>query len=184
MNLQSALNNVQSDIDQVEEWAESEYQNYFAPYFKGEVEIYRELKSNDTATISDATLEWILTYLPLELFSVSEQLSKLKTKQEVIRLHIKEEEDKFVQDPVNSAMSVTARKEKAALLTAEDKLLVDIYSNIADRVGREISFSRELIMSAKKIWDARRAVDGPAIGGIKEVDTLPEYVPEGKKYIG
>ena len=37
-------------------------------------------------------------------------------------------------------------------MTAEDKLLVTVYDSIIDRVARQMSFSKELIMSAKKIW--------------------------------
>lgn len=186
MNLAYTLDKIQSDsdIEDVEKWAESEYQRYFAPYFKGQVDIYTELKQDNNGTISDTSLEWILTYLPLELFSVAEQLSKLKIKQEIIKLHIREKEDEFMANLADSDLSQTAKKEMTAKYLAPDKLLVDVYASITDRVGREISFSRELIMSAKKIWDARRAAEGPAIGGIKEVDTLPDYVPEGKTYIG
>lgn len=181
MNLDVALNNLSKDLSEVEAWAEGEYQKYFAQYFKGEVELYKKLKEND-ALIDDSQLEWILTYLPLELFSVSEKLSLLRTRQEVIKLHMKEVEDNVALD--HPEMTATAKKERAAWLNSENKLLVDIYSSISDRVNREISFSRELIMSAKKIWDARRATEGPAVGGIKDSDKLPDYVPDSKTYIG
>lgn len=182
MDLQKVLSSHEKDIKEIEEWAESEYQKYFAEYFKEQAGIYKSMKEGNQI-IPDSTLEWILTYLPLELFSVSENLSTLRTKQEVIKLHIKECEDQIAAE--NPELSATARKEKAASMTAEDRLLVDIYASIADRVNREISFSRELIMSAKKVWDARRASEGPMIGGIKQSDELPDYVPEGKQqYIG
>lgn len=181
MDLNQTLQNLSADIQEVENWAEGEYQKYFAQYFKGEVELYQKLKDND-AMIEDKQLEWILTYLPLELFSVSEKLSMLKTRQEVIKLHMKEVEDTVALD--HPEMTATAKKERAAWLNSGNKLLVDVYSSISDRVNREISFSRELIMSAKKIWDARRSAEGPMVGGIKETDTLPDYVPEGKAYIG
>lgn len=181
MNLAYTVESMQSEIDDVQKWVDSEYEKYFAPYFKGEVELYQELKSSSVAMITDEKLEWILTYLPLELFSVAEQLSRMKTAQEVIKLRIREKEEDFISSLTDSDLSQTAKKEMASKYTAPDKLLVDIYSTIADRVSREISFSRELIMSAKKIWDARRAAEGPVIGGIKESDVLPEYVPEGKQ---
>jgi len=176
MNPEIVLESVQKDIDEVEQWAESEYQQYFAPYFKGQIDIYKELKQDDNGTISDTSLEWILTYLPLELFSVAEQLNKLKIKQEIIKLHIREKEDEFMSNLADSDLSQTAKKEMTAKYLEPDKLLVDIYSSITERVGREISFSRELIMSAKKIWDARRANEVPVVGAIKDSDTLPDYV--------
>lgn len=176
MDLETTLKSYQGDIDEVEQWAESEYQQYFAPYFKGQIEIYKELKQDNHGTISDTSLEWILTYLPLELFSVAEQLNKLKIKQEIIKLHIREKEDEFMSNLADSDLSQTAKKEMTAKYLAPDKLLVDIYSSITERVGREISFSRELIMSAKKIWDARRATEGPVVGAVKDSDVLPDYI--------
>lgn len=185
MGLQSTLDYIKSnsDIDEVEQWAENEYQNYFADYFKGEVQLYHNLKDDPDGLISDADLEWILTYVPLELFSVAEQLSKLKTRQEVIKLHIREKEDEMMSSLKESELSQTAKKEMVSKYTAPDKLLVDIYSSITDRVNREISFSRELIMSAKKIWDARRATEAPITGITKGIDDLPDYIPESKTYI-
>ena len=175
MNLQKTLSAVSTDINEVNEWAEGEYNKYFSQYFRGEVELYNRMKSNSDP-VTDTELEWILTSLPLELFSVSEQLSKLKTAQEVIKLHIKQTERDYVNNP-NSVGSQTQKKEDAAALTAEDKLLVTVYDSIIERVAREMSFSKELIMSAKKIWDARKA-DGllnlPEVVADKEA-TLPDY---------
>lgn len=175
MNLSKTLSKLKCDIDSVQEWANCQYLEYFANYFKGEVELYDKLKSVNSI-ITDSELEWILTSLPLELFSVSENLSKLKTAQEVIKLHIKQAEQEYIQVTSDQSESLSKRKEDAAMLTAEDKLLVTVYNSIIERVEKEMSFSRELIMSAKKIWDARRASEAP----IPSVDTseeskLPEY---------
>lgn len=165
-----------SDINEVNEWIEQEYSKYFASYFKGTVELYNRLKSNSDP-ITDSELEWILTDLPLELFSVTEQLSKLKTAQEVIKINIKKKERDYI---ASADGTQTQKKEEAAVLVAEDKLLVDAYENIAERVSRQMTFSKELIMSAKKIWDARRA-DGtllPQVNTAKEAE-LPEYDVRG-----
>ena len=184
MDLTKALKGVSKDIDDVQKWADEEYNKYFASYFVGEVDLYKKLKDKDYI-ITDDELEWILTSLPLELFSVSEQLGKMKTAEEVIKLHIKEVESEFVKDPDNKD-SVTKKKEDAAMITASDRLLVTVYSIISERVGREMSFSRELIMSAKKIWDARRSSEV----SIPSVDTsnseLPDYDPAAKpkQYVG
>lgn len=172
MNLQKTLQNVSSDIAEVNEWAEEEYNKYFSEYFKGEVELYNKLKSAKSQ-ISDDELEWVLTDLPMELFSVSEQLSKLKTSQEVIKLHIKQVERDYVKSHTEG--SETKRKEEAAALTAEDRLLVTVYDSIIERVTREMSFSKELIMSAKKIWDARRADGIPLPEVTVSTSSLPEY---------
>ncbi len=173
MNLQKTLENVSKDINEVNEWAESEYNKYFADYFKGEVELYNRMKSSSDP-VTDIELEWILTTVPLELFSVSEQLSKMKTAQEVIRIHIKEVERKYISDS-NNPGSATQKKEEAALLTSEDKLLVSVYDSITERVARQVSFSKELIMSAKKIWDARRS-DGLLSPEVtNRTSGLPDY---------
>ena len=179
INLEEAYNRSASDIESVNKWADSEYAAYFADYFKGERELYDKMKTNQ-ALITDAELEWILTSLPLELFSVSEQSSKLKTAQEVIKLHIKSTEHDYMQS--HPDLSATARKEEAMQLTAEDRLLVTVYNSLIERVDKEISFSRELVMAAKKIWDARRSAEEPLP---YTKDTLPEYVPDAptKQYI-
>lgn len=171
MNLQKTLENISSDINEVNEWAEGEYSKYFSQYFKGEVDLYNKMKSSRNQ-ISDTELEWILTDLPMELFAVTEQLSKLKTAQEVIKLSIKERERDYVK--LHTEGSETKRKEEAAALTAEDRLLVTVYDQICDRVSRQMSFSKELIMSAKKIWDGRRA-DGIPLPEIVTSTDLPEY---------
>lgn len=173
MNFQKTLESVSTDINEVNEWADQEYNKYFSQYFKGEVELYDRMKKNQDP-ITDQELEWILTELPLELFSVTEQLSKLKTAQEVIKLHIKQTERDYIQNP-GSPGSATQKKEDAVALTAEDRLLVTVYDSISERVSRQMSFSKELIMSAKKIWDARRS-DGVLNPDVLGKDTsLPEY---------
>lgn len=185
MDLHKALQNVSNDIKEVNAWAEGEYNRYFSQYFEGESELYQKLKKSKSQ-ITDEELEWVLTDLPLELFAVSEQLSKLKTTQEVIKLHIKETEQNYIK--LHTEGSETKRKEQASELTAEDRLLVTVYDSIIDRVSRQITFSKELIMSAKKIWDSRRSAETP-LPAAKTKDELPayDYVGkdsfEGKSYI-
>lgn len=171
MNLQAKLNSIQSDINEVNDWAESEYNKYFAEYFKGEKDLYDRLKSK-TDPITDDELEWILTDLPLELFSVTEQLSKLQISQQVIKLSIKQKEREYI---ATAEGSQTQKKEEAQALTMEDKLLVDVYDSIVERVSRQMTFSKELIMSAKKIWDARRSDGIPLPEIVTREDELPDY---------
>lgn len=173
MNLQQTLENVSNDINEVNEWAEEEYNKYFSEYFKGEVDLYNKMKTVKSQ-ITDDELEWVLTDLPLELFSVTEQLSKLKTAQEVIKLSIKKKEREYIKSSNES--SETKRKEEASFLTSEDRLLVNVYDSLIDRVSRQMTFSKELIMSAKKIWDARRADGIP----LPEMNIDPSRLPEYK----
>ena len=171
MDISKILNKFSSDIDEVNAWAEAEYNKYFSEYFKGEVDLYNKMKSSKSQ-ISDEELEWILTDLPLELFSVTEQLSKMQIAQEVIKIGIKDKEREYIASAEGSA---TKKKEEAANLTAEDRLLVDIYDSIMERVSRQMTFSKELIMSAKKIWDSRRADGIPLPEVVTREDKLPEF---------
>lgn len=173
MDLQNTLACLSRDIDEVNEWAEGEYNRYFSEYFKGEVELYNKMRTVKSQ-ITDDELEWVLTDLPLELFSVTEQLSKLKTAQEVIKLAIKNKEREYIKSHTEG--SETKRKEEASYLTSEDRLLVNVYDSIIDRVTRQMTFSKELIMSAKKIWDARRADGIP----LPEMNIDPSRLPEYK----
>lgn len=176
MNLQKRLEALYTEVTEVNEWAESEYQKYFASYFKGEQDLYNRMKSKDDP-ITDQELEWILTDLPLELFSVTEQLSKMKIAQEVIKVSIKEKERDYIASATEGSM--TQKKEEASALTLEDKLLVDVYDSIMERVSRQMTFSKELIMSAKKIWDTRRADGIPLPEIVTRDDKLPDQYIKG-----
>ena len=77
------------------------------------------MKSTTEATVSDTELEWILTDLPLELFVVTEQLSKLKTAQEVIKINIKQTEREYISTAEGTA---TQKKEEAAALTGRQTI--------------------------------------------------------------
>lgn len=180
ISLDSVRNKYQSDIDDVNKWADSEYNKYFLEHFKDVSRLHDKLRSNNDP-ITDNELEWILTWLPLELMSVSEKLSQLKNTQEVIKLGIKKEEDKLVSLYVDEGMSATKAKEVAAHETSSDKLLVSIYDSIYERVSKQCVFAKELIMASKKIWDARRNSEQsmPSISS-ENPQALPDYNPGQK----
>lgn len=180
LNLDNTLNKYQTDIDDVNKWADSEYNKYFFEHFKDVNRLHDKLKSNNDP-ITDEELEWILTWLPLELMSVSEKLSQLKNTQEVIKLGIKQEENKTISNLIDEGLSATKAKEVAASETSSDKLLVSIYDSIYDRVLKQSTFAKELIMSSKKIWDARRNSEQsmPSIPS-EDVQALPDYNPGQK----
>lgn len=174
MNLNDTLARAAQDIADVQSWVDTEYNKYFAGFFEQEHQLYDKMKKPER-DLSDEDLQWIITLLPMDLFSVAENLNKMKVSQEVIRLEIKQ----------------TERKKKAAEKEAQDqydaeieelKLLVTAYTTITERVEKELSFSRELIMGAKKVWDSRAHQTEPGALG----STLPEIgfdvVPQ-KQYI-
>lgn len=182
IDLNKVLKEHENDIAEVNKWAEDQYQSQFAVHFKKVNELHERLKSKDNP-ITDEELEWILTSLPLELIDVSEKLSNVKTSQEVIKVSIKAKETKLADSYIDDeGMSVSKAKELAANETVEDKLLLSMYDIIYERVSRQVTFAKELIMSCKKIWDARRNSE-QSMPSIHDCD-LPEYSePNSKTYV-
>lgn len=173
IDLESRWKAAKADIDDVNDWVEHIYMKYFKDYFQQERDLYQRLKSNDNP-ITDTELEWILTDLPLELFSVADALSKFRVTKEVIKLKNKENEAAQIQ--LSTETSATKKKEQVQLNMVEDALLLSVVDIVAGRVESEISFSKELIMSAKKIWDARRRQeDTGTIENSVSNKELPDY---------
>ena len=138
------------------------YNKYFGQYFHIQKELYRRVQDTDKP-ITDEELETVLTDLPLELIEVSEALSKFQISQEVVKLRAKEESAKDTSDDIK-----------------EYELMSKIYTAVNERVSKKVSFSRELIMSCKKIWDRRKDTDN--VTPIGPIDTsLPEYTPPSKQ---
>ena len=170
------------DIQDVISWCDDMYNAYFASYFIEVRSLFARMQSK-SKPITDAELEKILTELPLSLFSVSEVLNNFKLSQEVIKLKIKQTEFNIIQSSDN-IKSESKRRESASISTLEDKLLTSAYDSVINRVDKEISFSRELIMGAKKIWDARRRTDDVNPIGEITSDDLPDYdVSSSKRYV-
>lgn len=163
----------------ISEWCNKTYSGMFSEYFKEMNNLYQRLSSS-TKPITDDELETILGTIPLRLYAAAEKLNELKVRIEVIKLKIKQEKHDSL---VNSdASSQTARREEAAYSVVEDEMLLKVYTSLVERVESEIAFSKELIMSAKKIWTSRREAEN--IGkAAKDVD-LPDYSDmDGKSYI-
>lgn len=173
--------NYQEYIEDIESWVDEQYDRFFISCFDKVNQIHSSMKSH-TRQISDSELEWILTELPMELFSISENLNKIRLDAEVIKLR-----KKSIRRDVDGKFAIKAKDEK--LTKSEIKNLVDAemvehdilssaYSSLIARVESEISFSRELIMGCKKIWDARRKTE--TSNPISEVvpntgDNMPSY---------
>lgn len=161
-----AIESLQEDFDAADKMVDEIYDKYFAQHFKRELEMYDRFRDADLL-ISDEELEWIITSLPMELFAVSYALTQFKQHNELVKLKIKQRKGTDVDDPT---------------LDAEYKIMSIIYTSVIARVEQEISFSKELIMGAKKVWDARRKTDHPS--PINEVNTdLPDYVMDATKNV-
>lgn len=155
-----------SELNDVDDMYYHLYESRFGDMFNRVQDMYHEMKSeseNDIHHISDEDLQWIITELPLDLFNISESLNKMILESQVMKLKIKEL--KSSKDTEDQIMELT--------------MIQSIYSSVISRVQNEISFSKELIMGAKKIWDSR--VSSEKSNPIGEVTDLPEY--NRKEYI-
>ena len=169
INIKDVIDATMSGIAELDEWCEEIYQSNFAPYFTKVRDLYTKLKRSEDIPISDDDLSKILIDIPLDLFSASEAVHKLKTHQEIMKLNTKY--NKLVDDG-NDA-------DKAYAQTME--AVTKAFENIINRAEKEISYCRELIMGAKKIWDARRHIEAvmPVAENSEEKDSpkkLPEYI--------
>lgn len=169
MSLSQCRERYDESITGMRDWCSNMYDSIFAKYFDSQRSISLSIRSN-LRPISDDELEKILTEVPMNLFDASEALSSIRTESEIIKLEVKRRELEAVKNSQES--SEVKRKEEAAILTTEDKILLMAYDNLITRVEKEMSYSRELIMSAKKIWDSRKGGLNP----VSEVNpSLPDY---------
>lgn len=179
MKISTIDNMYKDEFDDISSWCELKYSSMFSEYFE-EMHILYDRVSSNLKPITDAELETILTTLPLRLYGAAEKLNELKIRVEVIKLHVKQ--DKYDSMVNSEATSQTARKEEAAISVIEDELLLKVYSSLIERAESEISASKELIMSAKKIWTSRREAEN--VGNAAKNIDLPDYSEmDGKQYI-
>ena len=153
-----------SGIDELDEWCDKIYEDNFGEYFKGVRELHNRLSMENRTPIPDADLEMILIDLPLELVFALENVHRLKTHQEIMKYNAKRGIDQI------------ADAEEKKLASTGMMAIAKAYENIIERADREISYCRELIMGAKKIWDARRNAENanPTSETTKKSKKLPE----------
>ena len=161
------------------------YAEIFSELFSRVTELYQRFRS-EIRPITDDELETILTEIPLRLFTVSERLADIRMRMSVTKLEnkhkrtaliksyiISPEYDGYSQSAVRELVSNRADDEMR-----DDEIAVMVYSSLIDRIEGEISFSRELIMGAKKLWDARRSNATNPVAPV--VPELPEYTPSAR----
>lgn len=170
---------VSADISDAHDWVDSKYEELFAEYFC-EVRVLSARMKSKIQPISDQELESVLTILPLDLFEVASKLSDIKLNYEVIKLHNKKEHTEAVKQ--STASTATQRNAEADVATADNRVLELVYETLIERIEKEVSYTRELIMAAKKIWDGRRKAEQSV--PIEPVDTQsrPEHSPYTKHY--
>lgn len=158
------------------------YAEIFSELFSRVTELYQRFRS-EIRPITDDELETILTEIPLRLFTVSERLADIRMRMSVTKLENKHKRTALIKSyiisPEYDGYSQSAVREfvsnRADDEMRDDEIAVMVYSSLIDRIEGEISFSRELIMGAKKLWDARRSNATNPVAPV--VPELPEYAP-------
>lgn len=175
--IQDVFDKNRAYLDDVCSWSATQYERYFSKYFNMQAHLAGVFQSaQGHVELTDEELTDVLTKIPLDLILASAQLSEFKTSREVIKMRIKQQQQEFIdQHKADGTLSMSALKEAAADLVIEDKLVVTVYDGIIERVEKEISYSKELIMGCKKIWDGRRNAEGPMLGLDGSENTLAEY---------
>lgn len=170
-------------INDIGNWVDEQYKMSFKKCFDSVRTIHESMKSQ-TRQISDVELEWILTELPMQLFSISENLNRVRLECEVIKLRkkqVKAELDANAASLVEAGeLAKSEVKGWVDTELAEHDILLAAYNSLITRVESEISFSKELIMGCKKIWDARKKTENS--NPVSEV--VPSEVPNYSVYRG
>lgn len=176
IDLSAIEQNMSDDLNSVTGFVNSMYDKNFSSYFADSREVFARMNSK-VQPITDDELNYVLIDLPLSLIDVSEQLSSFKVRHEAMKLTVKQKENSLASDAKDKGMKSAEAKEYVTNNSMEDRLLLSAYAAIIYRVESEIAFCRELIMGAKKIWDARRKSE--SVNPVAEVndshDGLPEY---------
>ena len=160
-DISRALAALKEDFESANNLVDEIYNKYFAKYFAKETELYDKFRAEDIA-ISDKDLEWILISLPLDIKMASSALAQFKQYNEIVKLKIKSRKTEPVPEDDG--------------LDEEFKLMSIIYTSVITRVEHDITFSKELIMGAKKVWDARRSSETHPIGEmLPREPELPDY---------
>ena len=154
---------LKEDFEAADNLVNEIYKKYFSSYFEKEQELYQRFQDTSTP-ITDKELEWIITALPLDLYAASDALAQFKAHNEIIKLTIKSRKK--------------LAKDKPEEIDDEYQIMNVVYSAVINKIESKLTFSKELIMGAKKVWDARRKTEQPAIPEINAPE-LPDYPIKG-----
>ena len=157
-NFVEIVDNFSKDTLEAVEWMSNQYENNFGKWFSS-IRRFHTSISNVKRPITDEELSDILMNVPLDMIECSESLNSVKLQRSLLKLSIKKKKSSNEEyDPF------------------EDEVILSILDCLISRVDKEMSFARELIMSAKKIWDGRRLTEGlNPTDATTSVDDLPDY---------
>lgn len=165
IDISQAMIRATDDMISVRDWVVSQYENIFSEYFE-EVRILTDRMSSKATPITDEELETVLIDVPLKLIGAAEKINDITLCLEVIKLRNKKQLTEKIKTSEESTASM--KKDVAESEMFEEKVLELAYSSLLDRVQKEVAYSRELIMGAKKVWDARRKTD--SINPVSEIN--------------
>lgn len=171
------------DCDCMQSWCDEIYASACGTLFDNVRAIAKRMDSK-ISVITDSELEWIITTLPLNLFTISETLNQIRLKQEYTKLKyrdMKEKQKKYRGADSELTECIDCPDD------VESELVIEAFGSVIKRIENEVSYSRELIMGAKKVWDSRKRAEGSLpIGEVNPSDNLPDYSSSGvnpHKYI-
>lgn len=167
------------DFQEIDTWLSKRYDSTFKQYFEGQRNIHKRILNSDTK-ITNEELEKIIIDIPLMLIEVAEEINKYKLRIESLKLNMKSRQIAMKHSVENL--------DEIEVENLNNKLLIAAYQMLIQRVEKEMSYSRELIMGAKKVWDSRINSDtiiptGP-VDRTDPLAGLPDYKIRGKEYIG
>lgn len=157
-NFSCVANRIDGEMNDAINWMYEQYNSYFGSWFQSIRDFHNSI-SDSHRVITDEELSTILMSVPLDMIACSENLNNIKLKKSLLKLSMKKKKS---EDPEYDSY--------------EDDVMISILDCLISRVDKEMSFARELIMSAKKIWDGRRLTEGlNPTDASTSVDSLPDY---------
>lgn len=166
--IKDAIGRIEKDNLEILKWMDDEYDHNFSDFFKIPEKLSKKLKQN---TITDDELTEIMINLPLDLIDASTEVSKYKVCIECTKVDVK-----------RLKLNLTAIKDKKSYEYMElnskilnNDLVLNVNTALIERVEKQITLCKELIMSAKKIWDARRKSEQVMPINEIDIDKIPEY---------
>lgn len=158
-NISDIVNTFKSDFDESKSFCDELYDNRFSKFFKSTDNLYSKFKDT-TVELNSEDLSVILSQCPIDIIAASEELSDLRRNIDIVKLNIKE-------------LKSTGDSQSEII---ENELLICLLESVLKRVEVQISYTRELIMSAKKLWDARSKTESAMpIDPVDDVPDLPDY---------
>lgn len=181
-NFKKVADEYNDNIDAASSYYHSMYDN-FRPMVD-RIRSYSSIASDTFKPIDDESLEELLTSVPLILIDISEALADMQVRMNTVKLSLKDKKFRSKQDLVQSGEAKTSASELVAGEFYADELLVNIYQTVIDTVEHDLSYGRELVMGAKKIWDRRRDAENAVPIKESEPPSLPEYTaPSDRRYV-